>query len=231
MLFIKIPSGAPKFRNLITTVGLIMLWIFIYIIGCSVLLLVYIKRCVTLIKLHHNNTNKTRQYMELLNVSIKYTNCALIMFVLTLLCVIIQTINAGILVRNVDAWWSYGLEINVFVASLDCFINVIFTHFQFGYMHEYYIKLCDPFRVQINKIINNQINLTNIHLSTKASEVDIISFNIDTNSTDTFETSTYINGLHPTKSGDKDNLEPDSESKKSETQVYICRICPITLTY
>ena len=202
-----------------------ILWLCVYIIGCCLLLRLYIKKCISLIRLHNDDEAKTSQYTELLKVCIKYANCTATMLTTTMLSVLFQSIIAGIVVRNINAWHGFAAEINIIIPGLDCFINVIFTHFQFGYMNKYYIQLCDPFRVKINKIVNNQINLTNIHLSTQINEPNILSLNVDT--TETLKTSTNAHGLEPTKTGDNDSLEPDSTLKYAP-KIYFCRLCPLT---
>ena len=163
-----------------------------------------------------------------LGLAVKYLNCAFVTIITTL----IQTTIQVYLLSKVSqtrssvspAYWYF-----IIFSLVDGFINVFFLHLQFKFMKSWYHALCNPFRMEINNILNNNI-----------SDVDLTVRYDDTTSSHhsgtTTKSSTIPVGLEPTKTDDLDkhNKTLPNDSDLSNTiqyqgqyyPHYFCRLCP-----
>ena len=126
-----------------------------------------------------------------------------------------------------------------FIVVMDTGINIILLHLQFVFMNKCYKLLCNPFRLELNNIINkhlnNSIQLTvidtepTINTSTTKHTNDISSIDI--------QIEMDISGLAPTHTSQKgktNNLQPTSQSISSinyqqNIDIYLCCLCPISM--
>jgi len=153
-------------------------------------------------------------------------NCALV----TILTTVIVNIPGYIVWGDANAL--YILKIT---AIIDAAVNIIFLHLQFSYLNKYYILLCEPFRIELNAIINKQVQHSSMKLTVTAKTTTGQSSKSTETTNTSDQTSEIVRGLEPTKTDD--NLNPH-HLRSAETEddfvyntykIYICRGCPISI--
>ena len=102
-------------------------------------------------------------------------------------------------------------------------------------MNKYYKLLCNPFRLEINNIVNN--HLDRVQLTIKDTEPTFrnssstVTIHDSTLTTPDIEVEMEVTGLAPTHSSVKsDTFGPASDTDLSnnvEYELYICNLCPI----
>mmetsp|Transcript_109020 Transcript_109020/g.133072 ORF Transcript_109020/g.133072 Transcript_109020/m.133072 type:complete len:234 (-) Transcript_109020:64-765(-) len=220
---------AAIFPSLFNNYGHILVVYFpLYIITSIFLLITYVRKSIKLIR-HAGTRIQRNQYIRNIENAVKYINTALITFISNIivyviyLCILRITFfsnNSGIHVLT-------SIIIMNIVVSIDSFINIVFLHLQFHYLHKWYIFCCNPFRYEINNIFNN--NVPNLDL-TVISESS--TNNTPSNSSTDTDTNVPLSGVEITKTNDTSNInnklqEPSQTFTNNDNnqynRIYLCR--------
>ena len=229
----------PRLAQIILITGT---WIpMIYFISSIVLCVLFVKKSLQLGK---NNTLRADLKHRKLGSAVKYLNCVFVTFITTIITTIIGMYFSTKSQKNASFT---GLLYYAFVttAVIDSFFNLFFFHLQFKYMESWYYMICNPFRMEINNIINkntnNSVVLTTEYDKTKSSNNTNPSSN-DTANTDTVS-SAKPEGLEPTKTDDESNYARELPHDSDVPNViinqpeyayyphYFCRLCPFQSDY
>ena len=171
-------------------------------------------------------------YKYRLTNAVKYVNCALVTIttdIITMITVLILSIKNGI---------SSSLFDGIILLTVNTCINVFAMHLQFIWMRKCYFLLCEPFRIEINDVINK--HLTHIQLSVSRTN------NTSTHSPDTVTSSSTVpTGVEPTNSNNAHNsnrLRPisrtselsninsaDQSRKRPGKVIFLCALCPLVI--
>ena len=167
--------------------------------------------------------------------AVSYLNCVVFM----LLTYTIVSITSTILIES-----SKKLEINyktqeyilAMITYFDTLITIILIHLQFMFMNKCYKLLCNPFRLEINNILNKQLNEIQLTILDTEPTTSNQNTNNDSETID-INSSTDATGLAPTHTSDlkqngyRDGFEPMSSVSRdpppSYIELYLCNLCPI----
>ena len=206
----------------------------IYLVSSIVLCILFLTKSIKLSK--NTDINPQIKYIRLGSV-VKYLNCVFVTFISTII-----TTTIGIFMTSKASHNSSFVPLSswlfIILSLIDGFFNVFFLHLQFKFMKSWYHALCNPFRMEINSILNK--NITGIELTIQYDKTVSPQNNTVTSDTNT-KSSTIPIGLEPTKTNDLDNhikTLPNDNDLPNAIQYnsqyyphYFCRLCPFQSDY
>ena len=210
--------------NLDTTLSELIFYS-IYLISSIIILILFVFKSFKFIK--SNNINNNSVLSVFIGQCVKYINCVIIPYIISIIIPLILYFNKNISKKNNKL--SYSI-----IHIIQCNISMWFFHLQLDHYNEIYKLFCDPCRIEIKYMIARMFGNINLpSLSSSKSNDNISSNSNDSDSSTQSSLSTTLHGAEPTRSDNINNAnrlqfdDGDYDGITGKKIFIICHVCPL----